>query len=224
MSLHALGSCLAAFGRTQVLCAASLEDRPPHWMRKTGLGWVSAEYGMLPHATHERMRREAKSVHGQGGRTHEIQRLIGRSLRICVDRATLGERMIVVDCDVLQADGGTRTAAISGGYVALRLAVDRLLARKKIRNDPMVDQVAAVSCGIRGGEPILDLDYAEDSNAEVDANFVLTRSGRLVEVQATAESRAFADSQLHDMLALAQAGCAEIAAKQDAAIASARPG
>ena len=185
---HAEGSCLVKFGETHVLCAATIEDKPPSFLRGTGLGWVTAEYGMLPRATHSRTRREAK-VGQQTGRSQEIQRLIGRSLRIVADRVALGERQIVIDCDVLQADGGTRTAAITGGYVALYQAAQKLLDAKDVKHLPMDGEVAAISCGVYRGQPVLDLDYAEDSDCEADANFVITGDGRLVEVQATAEGR-----------------------------------
>ncbi len=217
------GSCLVSFGKTQVLCTASVEDQMPRWIRKKGLGWISGEYGMLPRSTTTRTRRESQ-IGRPGGRTQEIQRLIGRSLRICLDRATLGERHILVDCDVLQADGGTRTAAITGGYVALRLAIDHLLVKRKISADPMINQVAAVSCGIQGGVALLDLDYEEDSNIDTDANFVVTAPGKLVEIQATAESRPFDDAQYEAMLALARAGCNHLMELQNQAISQMRTG
>lgn len=218
-SLHAEGSCLVTFGHTRVLCTASVEKSVPRWMRDTGLGWVSAEYGMLPRATHERNRREAAAGQLQG-RTVEIQRLVGRSLRICLDRATLGCRAIKIDCDVLQADGGTRCAAITGGFVALRLAIDHLLGIGTLARDPMIDQVAAVSCGIRDSVTLLDLDYKEDSSTDTDANFVLTRAGKLVELQATAERRPFDDEQYARMLALARGGCQRLVELQDEAVAA----
>lgn len=211
---HAEGSCLVSFGDTRVLCTATLEDKPPAWLRNTGLGWVTAEYGMLPRATNIRTKREAKS-NGQTGRSQEIQRLIGRALRAGVDRVALGERQIVIDCDVLQADGGTRTAAITGGWLALWLAAKKL----KLGYFPIVDHIAAVSCGVVDGEVRLDLDYAEDSNAGADANFVLTGKGSLVEVQASAEGAAFTEDQFAQMLALAKAGVAELIAAQKQAIA-----
>ena len=214
---HAEGSCLVKFGDTHVLCAASVEDKPPTFLRGTGLGWVTAEYGMLPRSTHTRSRREAKGG-GQGGRTHEIQRLIGRSLRVALDRAALGERQIVIDCDVLQADGGTRTAAITGGYVALAQAARTLLKSKAVSHLPVMGQVAAVSCGIVEGKPVLDLDYAEDSDCETDANFVMTGEDRLVEVQASAERIAFTDAQLSELMALARKGIAELLAAQKAVL------
>jgi ribonuclease PH len=208
-SRHAEGSCLVKFGDTHVLVTASLEDRLPPWLRGRGEGWVTAEYGMLPRATHTRGNREAARGK-QSGRTQEIQRLIGRSLRAVVDLKKLGERQITIDCDVLQADGGTRTAAISGAWVALRQAVDRLIAENEGMEDPIVAQVGAVSCGVFGGVPVLDLDYDEDSAADTDANFVTTDLGGLVEVQATAEKTAFDDEALLRLLRLARIGCAQI--------------
>jgi ribonuclease PH len=204
-------------GDTQVLCTASIEDRPPSFLRNTGLGWVTAEYGMLPRATNTRNRREAASGK-QTGRTVEIQRLIGRALRAGVDRVALGERQITVDCDVLQADGGTRCAAITGGWVALRLAANRLLKAGVITSDPIVDHVAAVSCGIYAGQPVLDLDYAEDSEAGADGNFILTGRGRLIEVQMSAEGATFSRDELGTLLDLAAAGAAEIIEAQKAAL------
>src|SRR5690349_14337210 len=185
-TIHAEGSCLVSFGDTRVLCTASIEEKVPPFLRGKGSGWVTAEYGMLPRATHTRGSREAAKGK-QSGRTQEIQRLIGRSLRAVVDLQKLGERQIVVDCDVIQADGGTRTAAISGSWVALRIAIDKLLASGALKEDPIVQKVAAISCGIYNGTPVLDLDYAEDSNAEADANLILTGDGKFAEVQATAE-------------------------------------
>jgi len=219
VSIHAEGSCLVACGNTRVFCTASVEDRVPGWLKGQGRGWVTAEYGMLPRATGDRMDREAKR--GQSGRTMEIQRLIGRALRAAVDLKALGEVSIKVDCDVLQADGGTRTASVSGGYVALVLAIRHLQAIKAVTTDPLRDSVAAVSCGLVKGQAVLDLDYVEDSAAEADANFVLTGNGGLVEVQATAEDSAFPQSQLTELLALAAKGCAEIKALQDKALAAA---
>lgn len=218
VSRHAEGSCLIRMGDTHVLCTASLEESVPPFLRKTGLGWVTAEYGMLPRATTSRNRREAASGK-QSGRTQEIQRLIGRSLRAGVDRVALGERQITVDCDVIQADGGTRCAAITGGWVALRLAVNRLLKAGDIKSDPLTAHVAAVSCGIYGGQPVLDLDYAEDSAAGTDANFVMTGTGGLVEVQGSAEGATFSRAELEAMMALAEKGVAELVAAQKAAIA-----
>ncbi|WP_114951902.1 ribonuclease PH [Sphingosinicella terrae] len=213
---HAEGSCLIGFGDTRVLCTASIETSLPSWLRGKGRGWVTAEYGMLPRATHTRGRREAASGK-QSGRTQEIQRLIGRSLRAVVDLEALGERQITLDCDVVQADGGTRTAAISGAWVALRIAVDRLLEQKLIERDPIQRKVAAVSCGIHGGTAVLDLDYVEDSSAGCDGNFVLTDDGKLVEAQITAEGECFDEEGLLRLLRLARIGCAEIFAAQDRA-------
>jgi ribonuclease PH len=213
---HAEGSVLVSFGDTRVLVTASVEEKVPGWMRGKGAGWVTAEYGMLPRATHTRGSREAAKGK-QSGRTQEIQRLIGRSLRAVTDMKKLGERQIVLDCDVIQADGGTRTAAISGAWVALRLAVDGLMAKGLIAEDPLEQQVAAISCGICNGTPVLDLDYDEDSTAEADANFVLLGDGRLAEVQATAEGAPYDEEALLRLLRLARIGCAEIFAAQKAA-------
>lgn len=215
---HAEGSCLIKMGDTHVLCTATIEDRPPPFLKGTGLGWVTAEYGMLPRATGSRTRREA-ATGKQQGRTVEIQRLIGRALRAGVDRAALGERQIVIDCDVLQADGGTRCAAITGGWVALRLAANRLLQTRAITSDPLLDHVAAVSCGIYAGQTVLDLDYAEDSAAGTDGNFVLTGRGRLVEVQMSAEGATFARDDMNRLLDLAEAGAQQLVAAQKAAVA-----
>ena len=214
---YAEGSCLAKFGDTHVLCTASVEAKVPPFLRNTGLGWVTAEYGMLPRATHERMDREAAKGK-QSGRTQEIQRLIGRALRAVVDRKALGEMQIRIDCDVIQADGGTRTAAITGGYVALALACRYLVTIGKIQAMPLVDSVAAVSCGIYRGAAVLDLDYAEDSDAQTDSNFVLTGRGGIVEIQAAAEKEAFAEAQFNEMLALARAGVARLAEMQKVAV------
>lgn len=214
---HAEGSCLVSFGDTRVLCTASVEDRTPPWLRGKGEGWVTAEYSMLPRATHTRGQREAAKGK-QSGRTQEIQRLIGRSLRAVVDLTKLGERQITLDCDVLQADGGTRTAAISGAWVALRIAVDRLIAAGELTADPITGQVAAVSCGIYQGTPVLDLDYAEDSSADADANFVLIEGGRIAEVQATAEGATYDEEALLRLLRLAQIGCGAIFAGQAQAV------
>ena len=214
---HAEGSCLIRCGDTHVLCTASIDERVPPFLRNSGLGWVTAEYGMLPRATHTRMRREAKN--GQSGRTQEIQRLIGRSLRAGIDRVALGERQITVDCDVIQADGGTRCAAITGGWVALRLAINGLMARGDVLSDPIVDHLAAVSCGIYAGQPVVDLDYPEDSEAGVDGNFVLTGAGRLVEVQMSAEGATFARDEMTTLLDLAAAGAETLVAAQKAALA-----
>ncbi|EKE44664.1 ribonuclease PH [Oceaniovalibus guishaninsula JLT2003] len=214
---HAEGSCLIRCGDTHVLCTASIEERVPPFMRNTGQGWVTAEYGMLPRATHTRMRREAKE--GQSGRTQEIQRLVGRSLRAVLDRNALGERQITVDCDVIQADGGTRCAAITGGWVALRLAVNKLMKAGQIVTDPLTDHVAAVSCGVYAGQMLVDLDYPEDSEAGVDGNFVMTGAGRLVEVQMSAEGATFTRDQMNGLLDLAAEGTAALVAAQEAAIA-----
>jgi len=215
---HAEGSCLIKCGDTHVLCTASLEARVPPFLKNTGLGWVTAEYGMLPRSTGSRMRREA-AAGKQGGRTVEIQRLIGRSLRAGVDRVALGERQITVDCDVIQADGGTRCAAITGGWVALRLAVNKLMKAGDVISDPLTDHVAAVSCGIYGGQPVLDLDYPEDSEAGVDGNFVMTGSGRLIEVQMSAEGSTYTREEMSTLLDLADKGVAELVAAQKAAVA-----
>ena len=213
---HAEGSALIKMGDTHVLCTATIEDRVPPFIKGSGLGWVTAEYGMLPRATNTRMRREA-AAGKQGGRTVELQRLIGRSLRAGVDRVALGERQITVDCDVLQADGGTRCASITGGWVALRLAVNKLLKTGDIVSDPMPDPVAAVSCGVYAGHPVLDLDYPEDSEAGVDGNFVMTGSGRLIEVQMSAEGATFSRDELNRLLDLAEKGVSELKAAQLAA-------
>jgi len=210
VSKHAEGSCLAHFGDTKVLCLASVEERVPPFLRNQGRGWVTAEYGMLPRATNSRMDREAARGK-QSGRTHEIQRLIGRSLRAVTDLAALGERQVRVDCDVLQADGGTRTAAITGAYVALYQACDLLLKNGAVERIPLSDQLAAVSCGIWEGTPVLDLDYAEDSTAEADANFVFTAAGAIVEIQGTAEDAPFPKAQFLELLALAEKGIGELA-------------
>lgn len=214
---HAEGSCLIKMGDTQVLCTASVEDRTPPFLRNTGLGWVTAEYGMLPRATNTRNRREAASGK-QTGRTVEIQRLIGRSLRAGIDRSALGERQITVDCDVLQADGGTRCAAITGGWVALRLAINKLMQAGDVISDPVIDHVAAISCGIYAGQPVLDLDYAEDSVAGVDGNFIMLGTSRLVEVQMSAEGATFSRDEMTQLLDLAQAGAAHLIDAQKAAI------
>jgi len=210
---HAEGSCLISFGETRVLVTASIEERVPPFLRGKGEGWVTAEYGMLPRATNSRNSREAAKGK-QSGRTQEIQRLIGRSLRAVVDMKLLGERQITLDCDVLQADGGTRTASISGAWVALRLAVDTLLEKKLLTIDPIKQQVAAISCGIYEGTPVLDLDYIEDSNAGADANFVLTQDGNIAEAQATAEGATYDEEALLRLLRLARIGCTEIFAAQ----------
>ena len=214
---HAEGSCLISFGDTRVLCTASVENSVPPWMRGKGAGWVTGEYSMLPRATHTRGSREAARGK-QSGRTQEIQRLIGRSLRAVVDMKKLGERQITLDCDVIQADGGTRTAAISGAWVALKLAIDGLKKSGAIVEDPITGKVAAVSCGVFKGTPVLDLDYDEDSNADADANFVLIEGGKIAEVQATAEGAAYDEEALLRLLRLAQMGCGEIFKAQDAAV------
>lgn len=215
---YAEGSCLVKFGHTHVLVTASLEEKVPPWMKGKGNGWVTAEYGMLPRATHERSRREAASGK-QGGRSLEIQRLVGRALRSVVDLPAVGEKQIIVDCDVLQADGGTRTASITGAWVALHDCFAWMKARNMIFKNPLKDHLVAVSCGIHGGQAVLDLDYDEDSSAHTDANFVLSGDGRIVEIQATAEKEPFDDAAFTAMLALARKGCAELVAAQKAAIA-----
>ena len=214
---HAEGSALIRCGDTHVLCTATVEDKPPPFLKGTGLGWVTAEYGMLPRATNSRTRREA-AAGKQSGRTQEIQRLIGRALRAGVDRVALGERQIVIDCDVIQADGGTRCASITGGWVALRLAVNRLLKAGVLVTDPIVDHVAAVSCGIYAGQPVLDLDYAEDSEAGTDGNFILTGRGRMIEVQMSAEGATFTRDEMGRLLDLAEGGIANLVAAQKAAL------
>jgi ribonuclease PH len=214
---YAEGSCLIKFGDTHVLCTASIDEKVPSFLRNTGLGWVTAEYGMLPRATHERMDREAAKGK-QSGRTQEIQRLIGRSLRAVVDRKKLGEIQIKVDCDVIQADGGTRTASITGGYVALGLACRYLMKSGKITENPLTDSVAAISCGLYNGVAVLDLDYAEDSSAQVDANFVLTGNGGIVEIQGTAEHTPFSEQQFNELMKLARKGIAELGAFQKQAL------
>ena len=214
---YAEGSCLIAFGHTRVLVTASVEENVPGWMRGKGQGWVTAEYGMLPRATHTRGRREAASGK-QTGRTQEIQRLIGRSLRAVVDLKALGERQVVLDCDVVQADGGTRTAAITGAWVAMASAFDYLRAEGVLKTDPILDQVAAISCGVCSDQPVLDLDYEEDSTAEADSNFVLTGSGTIVEIQATGEKRGFTRPEFDRLFQLAEGGCAELFAMQRAAL------
>ena len=215
---YAEGSCLAKFGDTQVLCNATVEDRVPAWLRNSGHGWVTAEYGMLPRSTHERTGREAAKGK-QSGRTQEIQRLIGRSLRSVVDLKKLGERQIRLDCDVIQADGGTRTASITGAWVALNLAISGLQNNGGLKESPVLASVAAVSCGLLNGIPILDMDYAEDSNAEVDANFVLTSEGKIVEIQSTAEKEPFSQEVFFQLLDIAQKGIREISIAQKLALA-----
>ncbi len=214
---HAEGSCMIRIGDTHVLCTASVEPRVPPFLKGSGLGWVTAEYGMLPRSTGSRMRREA-TAGKQGGRTVEIQRLIGRALRAGVDRVALGERQITVDCDVIQADGGTRCAAITGGWVALRLAVGRLMSVGELASDPLIEPVAAVSCGIFAGQPVLDLDYLEDSEAGVDGNFIMLESGRLIEVQMSAEGATFTRDQTNTLMDLAEKGVSELAQTQKAAV------
>ena len=220
-SKYAEGSCLARFGDTHVLCAATVEQRVPRWLRDSGRGWVTAEYGMLPRATSERTAREARRG-GQSGRTQEIQRLIGRSLRAVVDLKAMGEIQIRIDCDVLQADGGTRTAAVTGAYVALHMACERLVSLGILKSLPIRDQVAAISCGIYKGTSVLDLDYAEDRVAEADCNFVLTGGGDIVEIQSTAEDRPFPESRLLEMLALSRQGIARLVVLQREALDAAR--
>ena len=213
VSKHAEGSCLVKFGDTHVLCTASVENRVPPWLRNSGSGWVTAEYGMLPRSTGERMRREA-SVGKQSGRTQEIQRLIGRSLRSVIDLDQLGENQINIDCDVIQADGGTRTASISGAFIALKQSVNFLLTSKEIKKDPIREYLGAVSCGIYRGKPILDLDYKEDSAAEADANFVITDKNKIIEIQATAEQYPFSEKIFLELMMLAKSGIEEIIKKQ----------
>ena len=210
---HAEGSCMICMGDTHVLCTATLEDRVPSFIKGSGLGWVTAEYGMLPRSTTSRMRREAASGK-QGGRTVEIQRLIGRSLRAGVDRVALGERQITIDCDVIQADGGTRCAAITGGWVALRIAVNKLLKTREIISDPLIQPVAAVSCGIYAGQTVLDLDYPEDSDAGVDGNFIMMSNKQLIEVQMSAEGSTYSRDQMMQLLNLAEKGVAELVTAQ----------
>lgn len=222
VSRYAEGSCLARFGHTHVLITASVEPGVPGWLKGQGRGWVTAEYGMLPRATHTRGRREAAQGK-QSGRTQEIQRLIGRSLRSVVDLTALGERTVTLDCDVIQADGGTRTAAITGAWVALASALSYLRAEGVLKTDPIRARVAAISCGVFDGAPVLDLDYAEDSRAEVDANFVMTDAGGLIEIQATGEGRPFSDAEFAAMMAHARAGCADLFALQAAALKAAAP-
>ncbi|MGY6569224.1 MAG: ribonuclease PH [Salinarimonas sp.] len=214
---YAEGSCLVSFGETKVLCAASLEERGPPWLRGTGKGWVTAEYAMLPRATHERTRREVNSGK-PSGRTQEIQRLIGRSLRAVVDLHAFGERQIVVDCDVIQADGGTRTAAITGAWVALNDCFAWMMSRSIISINPLKDHVAAISCGIYRDTPVLDLDYAEDSTAETDANFVITGKGGIVEIQGTAEGKPFSEEEFLSLLRLARGGVEQLVGMQKQAI------
>ncbi|MDP4708918.1 MAG: ribonuclease PH [Rickettsiaceae bacterium] len=206
---HAEGSCLIKFGNTHVICSASLDESVPRFLKGKNSGWVTAEYGMLPRSTNKRMMREASNGK-QGGRTLEIQRLIGRSMRAAVDLKLLGERQILVDCDVINADGGTRTAAITGSYIALHLAIRSLIDRKMLRQNPLIAQIAAISCGIYKGHAVVDLDYAEDSNASVDANFVFNQKGNLIEIQGTGEETDFTTEQLMEMLKLASSAAAEL--------------
>jgi len=214
---HAEGSCLIKCGDTHVICTASVEENVPPFLRKSGLGWVTAEYGMLPRSTGSRMRREAGSGK-QSGRTLEIQRLIGRSLRSVVDRVVLGERQVTIDCDVIQADGGTRCASITGGWIALRLAVDKLIEKKIVKNDPIIDHVAAISCGIYAGTPLVDLDYLEDSDAGVDANFVMSSDMKLIEIQGSAEGARFTRDEFNKLMDLAENGVASLIDAQKQAI------
>jgi len=216
-SSYAEGSCLAKFGNTHVLCNATVEERVPPWIRNSGRGWVTAEYGMLPRSTHERTDREAARGK-QSGRTQEIQRLIGRSLRAVVDLEALGERQVRLDCDVIQADGGTRTASITGAYVALKLAMAGLIRSGMLSADPVTGSIAAISCGIFKGTPVLDLDYAEDSNADVDANFVLTDAGGIVEIQGTAEAAPFSEEAFQQLMELAKKGVGELTTAQKMAL------
>ena len=213
---HAEGSCLIKMGETHVLCLASVEERVPPWMRNSGKGWVTAEYGMLPRSTGSRMGREAARGK-QSGRTQEIQRLIGRSLRAVTDLTAMGEMQVTVDCDVIQADGGTRCAAITGGWVALRMAVNKLIKAGDVTSDPIIDHVAAVSCGVFAGQPVLDLDYDEDSEAGTDGNFVMTGGAQMIELQASAEGATFSKDQFAQLLALADKGVAELVTAQKAA-------
>ncbi len=218
VSMHAEGSCFIKCGNTHVLCTASLSEKVPNWMKGRGSGWVTAEYGMLPRSTSERMRRES-AMGKQSGRTQEIQRLIGRSLRAVVDFGKLGERQITVDCDVIQADGGTRTASITGGWVALHGCIDWMRQRDMVTGDVLTDHVAAISCGVYGGQCVLDLDYIEDSEADTDANFVITGKGGIVEIQGTAENEPFSEDEFNQLLALAKQGIGELVSLQNLTIA-----
>ena len=209
ITMHAEGSCIIKMGDTHIICTATVEDRVPPFIKGSGMGWVTAEYGMLPRSTGSRMRREAASGK-QGGRTVEIQRLIGRSLRAGVDRLALGERQITIDCDVIQADGGTRCASITGGWLALRLAIDKLLDSGTISADPLISPVAAVSCGIYAGQPVLDLDYSEDSEAGVDGNFIMLESGNMIETQVSAEGATYTRDELNSLINLAEKGASEL--------------
>lgn len=216
-SKHAEGSCLVKCGDTHVLCTASVQEKVPGWMKGTGKGWVTAEYGMLPRSTNERMNREAARGK-QSGRTQEIQRLIGRALRAVVDLKAMGERQLHLDCDVLQADGGTRTASITGAYVAMEMAFQHLVNIGLLKELPLTDSVSAISCGIYKGKPVLDLDYIEDSDAQTDANFVITGNGGIVEIQGTAEQKPFSEQELLDLLSLAKKGCGELKLEQEKAV------
>jgi ribonuclease PH len=209
VNAHAEGSCFIKFGNTQILCTATIDETVPPFLRNKGKGWITAEYGMLPRSTHNRSKREAANGK-QSGRTHEIQRLIGRSLRTAIDLESIGERQIIIDCDVIQADGGTRTASITGGYVALYLAIKKLVHNGLIHKNPIINQVAAISCGIVDGIPLLDLDYNEDSNAEIDANFVMDSAGSLIEIQASGEENTFSINQFNELLTLAQEGATNL--------------
>lgn len=209
VTMHAEGSCIIKMGDTHVICTATVEDRVPPFIKGTGQGWITAEYGMLPRSTGSRMRREAASGK-QGGRTVEIQRLIGRSLRAGVDRLSLGERQITIDCDVIQADGGTRCASITGGWVALRIAINELLKSGTLSNDPLISPVAAISCGIYAGQPVLDLDYSEDSEAGVDGNFIMLGNGKMIETQISAEGATYSRDQLNSLINLAEKGTSEL--------------
>ncbi|MDG2249158.1 MAG: ribonuclease PH [Paracoccaceae bacterium] len=209
VTMHAEGSCIIKMGDTHVICTATVEDRVPPFIKGTGQGWITAEYGMLPRSTGSRMRREAASGK-QGGRTVEIQRLIGRSLRAGVDRLSLGERQITIDCDVIQADGGTRCASITGGWVALRIAIDELLKSGTLSNDPLISPIAAISCGIYAGQPVLDLDYSEDSEAGVDGNFIMLGNGKMIETQISAEGATYSRDQLNSLINLAEKGTSEL--------------
>ena len=209
ITMHAEGSCIIKMGSTHVICTATVEDRVPPFIKGSGMGWVTAEYGMLPRSTGSRMRREAASGK-QGGRTVEIQRLIGRSLRAGVDRLALGERQITIDCDVIQADGGTRCASITGGWLALRLAIDKLLDSGTLSTDPLISPVSAISCGIYAGQPILDLDYSEDSEAGVDGNFIMLESGNMIETQISAEGATYTRDELNSLINLAEKGTSEL--------------
>ena len=217
VSKHAEGSCLVKFGDTHVMCLASIDERVPHWMKNSGSGWVTGEYGMLPRSTGQRMDREAARGQ-QSGRTQEIQRLIGRALRAVVDMKAMGERQIKVDCDVIQADGGTRTASITGAYVAMYMAFQHLVKIGALKKIPVTDSVSAISCGVYNGVSVLDLDYAEDSTAETDANFVITGKGGIVEIQGTAEKEPFTEAQFLELLNLAKKGCSDLSAIQKQAL------